>query len=309
MKPNKFNLTIVLAIICALTAFSQPKYEEHVFVYKVVNGHEIKANIFIPETGHVHPVVVYFHGGGFMFGNRDEGLESALRDKLLANDYAVVSADYRLAPETKLAGIIGDAADVINWLTQNGAKQFQIDFNKIAAAGGSAGGYLALTTGYIANPPPKVIISISAPTANSDVNNQNTDESVLNQPGPYHIVKDSVVSYGDYSTRVDLWKFLSKNRLFSFELFGFDVSKDTARLLKYSLTNHIKKEYPPTLIVHAKNDQLIQFSEAEQFYNFLKMKGVQSELFIAKNGHSSELINTCPEALDKVVQFLDAHLK
>jgi dipeptidyl aminopeptidase/acylaminoacyl peptidase len=106
-----------------------------------------------------------------------------------------------------------------------------------------------------------------------------------------------------------LWKFLSKNRLALSEIFGFDVSKDSARLQNYTLTNHIKKEYPATLVVHAKNDQLVKFSEAEQFNNFLKTAGVNSELFIAENGHSTELINTCPDAIDKVVQFLDAHLK
>jgi acetyl esterase/lipase len=306
----KINVALFLAIIFTVTLFSQQQsYEEHVFVYKVVQGHEIKANIFIPKTEHKHPVCVYFHGGGFIFGNRDAGLPDALRDKLLAHDYAIVSADYRLAPETKLTGITADVRDVVKWIRENGAKQFQIDENEIAVSGGSAGGYLAITTGYNVDPPVEAIIAISAPTGFTNMSTQMGDTSILKQPGPYDIVKDSIVSYSDYSARVDLWRFLSKNRLGLYEIFGFDVSKDSVRLQTYTLSNHIKKGYPPTLIVHAKNDHLVDFSQAEKFYKLLQDKGVESELFTVENGHSGEVINNYPEAVDKIIQFLDARLK
>ena len=306
----KINIALILAIIFTGTIFSrQQSYDEHVFVYKVVQGHEIKANIFIPKTGHKHPVFVYFHGGGFIFGNRDIGLPVALRDKLLAHDYAVVSADYRLAPETKLAGITEDVRDVVIWIRENGAKQFHIDEDKIAVSGGSAGGYLAITAGYNVDPPVEAIVAISAPTGFTNMTIQMGDTSILKQPGPYNIVKDSIVSYGDYSARVDLWRFLSKNRLGLYEIFGFDVSQDSARLQNFALSKHIKKGYPPTLIVHSKNDLLVDFSQAEKFYKLLKEKGVESELFTVENGHSDEVINNYPEAVDKIIQFLDAHLK
>jgi acetyl esterase/lipase len=289
--------------------FSQQAYDEHTFVYKVVQGHEIKANIFLPKTNHLHPVVVYFHGGGFIFGNRDGGLEEVLRDQLIAHDYAVVSADYRLAPETKLDEIVNDVRDVVIWIKENGNKQYQIDKNKIAVAGGSAGGYLAISAGFNVKLPLNAVIEISAPTGFSGVNVQEGDRTILQQPGPYDIVKDSAVSYGDYTTRVDLWRFLSKNGLALFEIFGFDVSKDTARLRNFTLTENIKKDYPPTLIVHAKNDNLVNYSEAQKFYDFLKEKNVESELFTVENGHSSDLINNYPDAVEKIIQFLDMHLK
>lgn len=310
MKLKKRILAIIVLMIFFGTAFSQQQsYEKHVFVYKTVKGHEIKANIFLPNTKQKHPVVVYFHGGGFIFGNRDEGLEDILRDKLLAHNYAVVSADYRLAPETKLAEIIEDVRDAVIWVQEKGAKQFQIDENKIAVAGGSAAGYLALSTGYNVNPPPKAIIAISTPTGFSSENIQKGDESVLKQPGPYDIVKDTIVSYGDYSTRMELWRFLARNRLALSEIFGFDVSQDPARLQNYTLTKHIQSGFPPTLLLHAKNDYLVELSQAEKLNNFLKEKNVESELYVVENGHSSELINNNPDAVDKLIQFLDIHLK
>jgi len=310
LKSIKWIFVFSLTIIFNGNVFPQQKsFEKYVFVYKTVNGHEIKANIFLPGTKEKYPVVVYFHGGGFIFGNRDEGLEDVLRDKLLANKYAVVSADYRLAPETKLAEILNDVRDVVIWLRENGSKQFPIDVNKIAVAGGSAGGYLALSTGYNLTPPPTAIISISGPTGYSKESIQKGDESILKQPGPYDIVKDTIVSYGDYSKRMDLYRFLGKNRLALSEIFGFDVSQDTARLQYYSLNKNIHPGYPPVLLVHAKNDHLVDISQAEKLFEFLKGKNIESELFVVENGHSSELINNYPDAVEKIIQFLDAHLK
>lgn len=310
LKSMKLTVVFCLTVIFAGTIFSQQQsYVKNVFVYKVVNGHEIKANIFLPDTIQKHPVVIYYHGGGFIFGNRDHGLEDVLRDKLLAHNYAVVSADYRLAPETKLAEILNDVRDAVIWLRENGTKQFSIDGNKIAVAGGSAGGYLALSSGYNIIPAPKAIIAISSPTGYSNENTEKGDESILKQPGPYDIVKNNIVSYGDYTTRMDLYYFLANNRLALSEIFGFDVSQDSVRLQNYTLPNHIQSGYPPTLFVHAKNDHNVNISQAEMLHDFLKTKNIETELFVVENGHSSELINTNPDAVDKIVQFIDAHMK
>jgi len=87
------------------------------------------------------------------------------------------------------------------------------------------------------------------------------DLSVLNQPGPYDIVKDAIVSYGDYDSRMTLWRFLAKNKLGLYEVFGFDPAKEPEKLDKYTLTNNIKSDYPTTLIIHAKNDRLVDLEQ------------------------------------------------
>ena len=67
------------------------------------------------RTEGAYPVLIYFHGGSFTFGNREQGLEQVLKEKLLANNIAIVSADYRLAPETKLGEIMQESG--IQYLT------------------------------------------------------------------------------------------------------------------------------------------------------------------------------------------------
>lgn len=304
------NLLFGLIILFSIQAFSQrDSSEKKEFVYKKVEGHEIKANIFLPETNGLHPVLIYFHGGGFIFGNRDQGLDNDIKEKLLASNYAVVSADYRLAPETKLHEILKDVSDIIKWLRENGFQEFNIDTNKIAVAGGSAGGYLALSTGFNQDYAPNAIVAISTPTGFSITNIQMGDLSILNQPGPYDIVKDSIVSYGDYDTRMKLWRFLGKNRLVLYEIFGFDPSKEPEKLDKYTLSNNIKSNYPPTLIIHAKNDHLVDLGQVDAFYSFLQDKKIETELYLVENGHSSALINQNPQAVNKIIEFLNMQMK
>lgn len=314
------NLTIGLTLLCSLQSLSQqlpsiksfsmndfsPKKE---FVYKTVDGHEIKANIFLPQTNGLLPVVVYFHGGGFIFGNRDQGLNNDLKERLLSENFAVVSADYRLAPETKLNEILTDVRDIIKWLRLNGSQQFNVDTSWIAVVGGSAGGYLALSTGFKNEAKPNAIVAISTPTGFSSQIDPMGDLAVLKQPGPYDIVTSSAVSYGDYSSRMTLCRFLIKNGLGSYEIFGFDPAKEPKKLDRFTLTNNIKTDFPPTLIIHAKNDRLVDLQQVKDFYQFLTNKQIYAELFLVENGHDNELIKQNPAALNEIIKFLNTQFK
>ena len=313
MKFKKFLLSIGMIFVALsfiyISAFSQVEtFKKHVFTYKTIHNHLIKANIFLTDKPSKQPVVIYFHGGGFIFGNRDQGLPDNLRDHLLKNNYAVVSADYRLAPETKLAGIVEDVRDVVIWLKTNGEKQFSIDSKRMAVMGGSAAGYLALSTGLNVESPPQAMVAISTPTDYSNSPPKGNEE-ILKQPGPYDIVKDKPVSYGDYSSRMQLWQFLVKNQLALSEIFGFDVSREKDRLKKFMLTEQITSDYPPILLVHARNDHIVPLQQVEKFHAFLENKGVYSELYLVENGHSTELIKNNPDALQRIIKFLDKCLK
>lgn len=316
MKTKKIVLGLV--ILFSLQSFSQnssfqtfswnESLTKEIFVYKTVEGHEIKANIFLPEKNGLHPVLVYFHGGGFIFGNRDQGLHNKLKEKFLKENYAVVSADYRLAPETKLNEILIDVQDLLKWLRKNGLQEFNIDTNKIAVVGGSAGGYLALSTGFTKEFAPNAIIAISTPTGFSNANVEMGDLSILEKSSSYDIDKKVPVSYGDYSNRMDLWRFLAKNRLALYEIFGFDPASEPEKLNQYTLTNNIKQYYPPTLLIHANYDHLVDLQQVKDFHSFLSKKKIKSELYLVENGHSSELLNQNPQAIDKMIRFLKEYI-
>ena len=289
------------ALIASVVSFAQESSnKEFDFIYKSVEGHDIEATIYLPESNKRIPLVIYFHGGGFVFGNRTEGMDATLKENLLSNEIAVISADYRLAPETKLKETLKDVSDIITWVKDNGEKSYNIDTSKIAVVGGSAGGYLALSSGFNLLSVPNAIIAISAPTGFSTNDIKTGDLSNL-----YKIPKDSIISHGDYHNRIKLWRNLTKNGLILYEIFGFDPTMDTLKLKEYTLTNNITTDYPPTLIIHAKNDRLVKASDAKDFHDFLLSKKIDSELYWVEEGHSSDLINKNPDAIDTIITFLN----
>lgn len=90
------------------------------------------------------PVIVYYHGGGFVIANID--VYDASARLLAANTGAVVvSVAYRLAPENKFPTAHNDAFDAYTWVTKN-AQSINGDASKVALAGESAGGNLAVAT-------------------------------------------------------------------------------------------------------------------------------------------------------------------
>src|SRR5207244_13643161 len=74
--------------------------------------------------------------------------------------YALVSLDYRLAPEVKLPAIIEDVQDAFRWLREKGPKDLHIDPDRIVVSGGSAGGYLTLMTGICVKPRPLALVAL-----------------------------------------------------------------------------------------------------------------------------------------------------
>lgn len=95
------------------------------------------------------PAVVFIHGGGFTGGDKAEYRSASVSADLARAGYVVVSCNYVLGPKTK-DGVwpqnIADARAAVRWVRGH-ARELGVDPDKIAVAGGSAGGYLALMVG------------------------------------------------------------------------------------------------------------------------------------------------------------------
>ena len=110
-----------------------------------IDGHQIPARIYMPTgaapASGYYPVILYFHGGGFVIATIDTYDESA---RNLANDAnaIVVSVEYRKAPEAPYPDALRDADSSYPWVVQN-IRMYGGNPNKIALAGESAGGNLA----------------------------------------------------------------------------------------------------------------------------------------------------------------------
>ena len=95
------------------------------------------------------PGVLFIHGGGFTGGDKAEYRSASVSADLARAGYVVVSCNYVLGPKDK-PGVwprnIADCRDAVRWMRAN-ADALGLDPDRIAVAGGSAGGYLALMVG------------------------------------------------------------------------------------------------------------------------------------------------------------------
>ena len=92
------------------------------------------------KTELAKPVVIMVHGGGWRSGDRS--LMYPLADYLTKHGYIAIPVEYRLSPEAKYPAAVNDINNAISWIRKNGYK-FQIDTNRVAILGCSAGAQLA----------------------------------------------------------------------------------------------------------------------------------------------------------------------
>jgi len=117
------------------------------FTLPARDGHALPARLYAPSNA-VLPVLLFFHGGGFTVGSiaTHDILCRVLSEK---SGCAVVSLDYRLAPEHKFPTASDDAWDAFEHLAKNGEK-WGLDGKRLAVGGDSAGGTLAAVCAVLA---------------------------------------------------------------------------------------------------------------------------------------------------------------
>ena len=106
------------------------------------DGAQLPARLVAPSHAAGLPVLLYLHGGGFTIGSV-ESHDTVCRVLARQSGAAVLSLDYRLAPEHRFPTAVHDAWDALHWLAGEGAAALGLDGARIAVGGDSAGGTLA----------------------------------------------------------------------------------------------------------------------------------------------------------------------
>ncbi|WP_428423867.1 alpha/beta hydrolase [Methylibium sp.] len=112
------------------------------------DGCRMPARLYAPSRARL-PVLLYLHGGGFTIGNLDTH-DSLCRQLALQGDAAVLSLDYRLAPEHRFPAAVDDAWDALQWLAREGSAALGLDATRLAIGGDSAGGTLSAVCALLA---------------------------------------------------------------------------------------------------------------------------------------------------------------
>lgn len=198
-------------------------------------GREIALRLFDPraasgENGReAGPVVVFYHGGGFIVGGIDThaGLAAEIARHL---DLPVISVEYRLAPENRWPAATDDGEAAARWIAENGAV-FGREFTGLVLTGDSAGGTVTLvTTAALRDKPAALPVVMQM---------------------PIYPVADLSKAYPSGTEFADGFALESKNMAYYGEAYRSDVNDRRASPLLDDLAG-----LPPTLLCTAGLDPL-----------------------------------------------------
>ncbi|MBF8733675.1 alpha/beta hydrolase [Pseudomonas guariconensis] len=108
----------------------------------------LPARLYRPMAGEDLPLLVFFHGGGFVIGTLDTH-DNLCRTLAVETRAVVVSVAYRLAPEARFPAAPEDCYAATRWLAEHAA-ELGVDASRLALAGDSAGGNLAIAVSRLA---------------------------------------------------------------------------------------------------------------------------------------------------------------
>jgi acetyl esterase len=108
----------------------------------------LSIRIYTPKGSGPRPALIYFHGGGWVFGSLDT-IDNPCRQLANASGCTVISVGYRLAPEHKFPIPVEDSYWATRYIAEHAA-DFDVDPAKIAVGGDSAGGNLAAAVTLLA---------------------------------------------------------------------------------------------------------------------------------------------------------------
>ncbi len=269
----------------------------------------------------VRPAIIWIHPGALMVGSRT-WLPSEQIERYLAEGYAVIAIDHRLAPEAKLAEIVADVEDAYAWVRARGPELFRIDPDRIGLVGHSAGGYLALTAGFRVTPPPRALVSfygygdISGNWLTEPSTHYN-ELAPISRTEAFRSIGDKVISGTTGSStegRIRLYEHCRQQGIWPSTVSGHDPATEKDWFAEYEPLRNVSQAFPPTLLLHGEADTDVPFEQSRLIAEALEQQRVEHG-FIT-NRHWEHMFDSADpdaravrEAFDQVLAFLNRHLE
>lgn len=200
-------------------------------------------NPMILKDGKKHPVIVNFHGGGFVMG--DKSYRKTLCELYASKGFYVYNANYRLPPATDIIGCINDAIDAVNHIKVL-AEEYSMDLNKIVVTGDSSGAYLSAYIAAVKYNPEIAEATGAVPKVEVDLS------SLILHSGPYdmEIILSQEMPMGLIPELASM-------------LVGYEVDEDLSDVRDYkyfdymSPINFVNEKWCPTFISWSDSDMVL----------------------------------------------------
>ncbi len=236
--------------------------------YLTASGKELKLDVYLPaQRARPLPVALYFHGGGWVAGNRESAAMSAL--PWLEMGFAFVNVSYRLANVALAPAAVEDTLCALQWVGRN-AKKYNFDLAKVVTTGDSAGGHLALATAMIPSDSPF------------------TQQCAANEPawsGPYRNAAPTVAAVVNWYGITDVADMLQGPNVRSYAVAWFGSMPGREALARsLSPLTHVRAGGPAVFTIHGDADPLVPYEHGVRLKAALDKAGVRNALYTVKGG-------------------------
>ena len=272
MKQKLLLLLMISSAARILAADSAARVERD--VPYLAPGRAEKLDLYLPAppaVGKLSPAVVWIHGGGWTGGTKDEGRAKEICGTLAAAGYVAVSIDYKLG-DGAWPTCLFDCKNAVRFLRAHAA-EYHVDASRIAVAGGSAGGHLALMVGFTAGkkefepdtPYPGVSSAVRA---------------VIDMYGPANLLTRQQTGAKGEPT--------ATHKLMGNSLKVFGATSEDADVLRVaSPVTQAARGCPPVLVLHGHADPTVDYPQSEELVRVLTERGVEHEaVFLDGVGHT-----------------------
>lgn len=246
-------------------------------------------DIYLPEkiSGKV-PLVIFIHGGGWLVNDKyaDMGYMKKTVAEIVSNGFALASIDYRFATQAIFPAQIQDCNRAISFLFDN-ADQYGFDKNRFAVMGFSAGGHLASLVGLSKN---NNLENFFMPGTTKSF----SIKAVVDFYGPAELI----LFPGNHDTKSPESILIGATPL---------ARPDLAKAA--SPVTYVDKNDPPFLLIHGEKDDMVSPKQSQLLSAWLTVAGVQNELIIVKDAPHYGVMFDADDVRNKVMSFLNKHLK
>lgn len=248
-------------------------------VYAGANNTPLKLDIWYPrDVSTPTPTLVYFHGGGWIFGAKEGAVYQFL--PFLEKGWRVVNVEYRMAGNSLAPAAVEDSRCALRWVLRN-AKQWNFDTSKIVLSGQSAGGHLALIAGML----PK----------GTELDNRCYGDEDLKVA--------AIINWYGISDVNDI---IQGKNLKNYAVMWMGSQPYAAEIArKVSPLSHVRANLPPVLTIHGDKDDVVPYSHATRLKDGLDKAKVSNKLITVKGGgHGMFQPADYVTAYDEIWKFL-----
>ena len=262
-----------------------------------------KLDIYLPDdNASPKPVIVSIHGGAFMGCDKSDMQVMPMLEGL-QRGYAVVAVNYRLSWVAKFPALVQDVKAAVRWIHAN-APRYELDPQRIAAWGGSAGGYLASMLGTSAGIPELEDLGLGNPEQPCNV------QAVVAWYGPTDFLKmdEQLAANGLTPPEDQLHNGVNSPESL---LFGQRITEIPERVNAANPETYIRPGAPPFFLQHGTKDPVVPVQQSVNFATKLsKILGEDwGRLELIQDAEHADPRFESPDNVNKVLDFLDKYLK